>query len=87
MFSVGELTAKFTERLDKVNWSKYFIFNFVENYVLTRKDNDEVAIKVENRLRKRQYLHIEREIMELLSGCKRTCKLLETGATDTYYYM
>ena len=51
------------------------------------KDNDEVAMKVENRLRKRQYLHIEREIMELLLSCKHTCKLLETGATDTYYYM
>ena len=56
-------------------------------YRAKKEENDDVAIKVENRLRKRQYLHIEAEIMTLLSGCVHVCDLYASGVTDNYYYM
>ena len=52
-----------------------------------KRAEDDVAIKLENRLRKRQYLHIEAEIMTLLAGCGHVCDLYANGVTDNYYYM
>lgn len=46
-----------------------------------------VAIKVENRLRKRQYLHIEEEILSLSADCEHICRLIGSGAHIDYCYM